>query len=81
MKKMITTAAVLLFAATAHAQSVPVQDRIAELCTVSTTDLEGQRLARECRIKVRARYEAERTAARAQPQPLRTAANDAARPR
>lgn len=81
MNKMILTAAALLSAATAaNAAPLPIQDRIAELCTVSATDLEGQRMARTCRAEVRARYEAERRAEAAL-RPLRTAANDSPRPR
>nr|WP_314442873.1 hypothetical protein [uncultured Sphingomonas sp.] len=52
-----------LLAGPATAAPAPVHDRIADLCAVSNTDLEGQRLARACRAELRARAEAERIAA------------------
>ena len=53
------------------------QDRVEELCAVSTTDLEGQRLARTCRTQVRARLLAQQTATATKP--IKTADNS--RPR
>lgn len=50
---LLTLAAASLTPAS-NAQPSSVHDRIAELCTVSNTDLEGQRLARHCRAQVRA---------------------------
>lgn len=70
-----------LLAAPASAAPVPVQDRIAEMCTVSNTDLEGQRLAKACRAEVRARFEAERLAAAAAKRTVRTADATPLRPR
>ncbi|WP_344709095.1 hypothetical protein [Sphingomonas humi] len=64
MNKMILTlAAAFLAAGTANAAPAPsINDRVAELCAVSNTDLEGQRLARSCRAEVRARFAAEQRA-------------------
>lgn len=85
MNKIIVMAAALLVAGAAQAQtapqSAPIQDRIAELCAVSNTDLEGHRLAKACRAEVRAEYEAQRIAARTAQRSVRTAANDTGRPR
>ena len=65
-----------LLAVPAAAAPVPVQDRIADLCSVSGTDLEGKRLAKVCRAEVRARFEAERLAKAEAKRPLRTASID-----
>ena len=80
-KKILALTGALLLAGTAHAAPAPaaLNDRIAELCAVSNTDLEGQRLARACRAEVRA--QAERLAAAAAQRPLRTAAIEPTRPR
>lgn len=61
--KILTLLGVALLVAPATAAPVPVQDRIADLCQVSNTDLEGQRLARACRAAVRAQAGAEERAA------------------
>jgi hypothetical protein len=45
---LLILASAALLSARAEAQLVPVHDRVAELCTVSSTDLVGQRLARKC---------------------------------
>lgn len=76
----LTIMGALLLAGTAAAAPAPINDRIAELCAVSNTDLEGQRLARACRVEVRARLEAQRLAA-AKARPIQTASADAIRPR
>ena len=75
---IITLLGAALLAAPAAAAPAPIHDRIADLCSVSNTDLEGQRLARACRAEVRARFEAERLA-QAKPRQVRTA--EAAPPR
>lgn len=62
-----------LLAAPATAAPAPFHDRIADMCAVSNTDLEGQRLARACRAELRARAEAERVAAAPAPRSPRTA--------
>jgi hypothetical protein len=77
----ITFLSAALLAASASAAPAPVQDRIAELCSVSNTDLEGQRLVRACRAEVRAQAEAERVAANTARRSLRTAAIDPPAPR
>lgn len=63
---MAATALALLLASPAVAapRGEAVKERVAELCTVSDTDLVGKRLAKECRAQVRA--EAERRLARAE---------------
>lgn len=81
MKMIVMFLSAALVAAPAVAAPVPVQDRIADLYSVSSTDLEGQRLAKACRAEVRARFEAERLAEAKANRPLRTAANDTRRPR
>ncbi len=73
MKKFAILIGAALIAVPAVAAPVPVQDRIADLCSVSSTDLEGQRLARTCRAEVRARFETERLARAEAKRPLRTA--------
>jgi hypothetical protein len=80
--RILIALAAALVAAPVTAAPVPasVHDRIAELCTVSNTDLEGQRLARACRAEVRARAAAERLAATA-PRPVRIAEARQERPR
>lgn len=84
-KTLLTITGALLFAGIAHAAPLPapapINDRIAELCAVSNTDLEGQRLARTCRAEVRAKLEAKALAAKAEPRPVRTASADPVRPR
>ncbi len=77
---LITLAATLL-AAPAAAAPASLQDRVADLCSVSNTDLEGQRLARACRAEVRARFLAEQQRAEAAPRTLRTADATPLRPR
>jgi hypothetical protein len=79
--RILIALAAAFVAAPATAAPVPasVHDRVAELCTVSNTDLEGQRLARACRAEVRARA-AERLAATA-PRPVRIAEASRERPR
>jgi hypothetical protein len=77
---MILLGAVLL-AAPATAAPAGAQDRMADLCSVSNTDVEGQRLAKTCRAEVRARFEAERSAAIRAQRPVRTAAIDPVPPR
>ena len=74
MNKMILTlgTALLLGTGAGAAPAPSVNDRIAELCAVSNTDLEGQRLARACRAEVRARNAAKELA-RAGQRPIRTA--------
>ena len=81
MKTMMTFLAAALIVVPAAAAPIPVQDRLADLCSVSSTDLEGQRLAKTCRAEVRARFEAERLAAAQAKRPFRTAAIDSSRPR
>jgi hypothetical protein len=81
MKTMMTLLGAALMVAPAAAAPVPLHDRLADLCSVSGTDLEGQRLAKACRAEVRARFEAERLAAAQAKRPLRTAANEAVTPR
>ncbi|UUR06780.1 hypothetical protein [Sphingomonas glaciei] len=76
----ITLAATLLAAPAAAAAPASLQDRVADLCSVSNTDLEGQRLAKACRAEVRARFLAEQRA-EATPRPLRTADATPVRPR
>ena len=76
MKKFAILIGAALIAVPAVAAPVPVQDRIADLCSVSSTDLEGQRLARTCRAEVRARFEAERLARSEAKRSLRTASVD-----
>jgi hypothetical protein len=76
MKKFAILIGAALIAVPAVAAPVPVQDRIADLCSVSPTDLEGQRLARTCRAEVRARFETERLARAEAKRPLRTASVD-----
>jgi hypothetical protein len=71
--RMITFLGAALLAAPAAAAPAPLQDRIAEMCSVSNVDLEGQRLAKACRAEVRARFEAELLAAARPQRPLRTA--------
>jgi hypothetical protein len=80
--RILLTLAATLFVAPATAAPAPasVHDRIAELCTVSNTDLEGQRLARACRAEVRAQAAAERLAATA-PRRVRIAEASRERPR
>ena len=84
---LLTLAAALLAgSAAAAAAPASVQDRITELCSVSNTDLEGQRLAKACRAEVRARFSAEqRAAAASRLQPaaavMRTADATPVRPR
>ncbi|WP_168067158.1 hypothetical protein [Sphingomonas kaistensis] len=71
MKNSIPIAlAAALFAAPATAAPASVQDRIADLCSVSNTDLEGQRLAKACRTQVRASFAAEQRAEAAARVPL-----------
>jgi hypothetical protein len=79
--KMTTFLGAALLAAAASAAPTPVQDQVAELCSVSNTDLEGQRLARGCRAEVRAQAAAERVAANTARRSLRTAAIDPPAPR
>lgn len=81
MKTILTLLGAALIAAPAAAAPVSVQDRINDLCSVSATDLEGQRLARTCRAEVRARFEAERLAATKDKRPFRTAAIEPLSPR
>jgi hypothetical protein len=69
-----------LLAAPAIAAPPSVHDRVAELCSVSNTDLEGQRLAKTCRAEVRARMAAERLAVTA-PRAVRVAQASRPRPR
>lgn len=72
-KTILSFTGALLLAGTANAAPAPsVNDSIAELCAVSNTDLEGQRLARACRAEVRARFAAEQLA-KADQRPLRAA--------
>ena len=76
MNKMIlTVTGALLLGGTAFAATAPtLNDRMAELCAVSNTDLEGQRLAKACRAEVRARFTAEQLAkADTKVAPIRTA--------
>jgi hypothetical protein len=75
---VLILASAALLCVRAHAQLVPIQDRIAELCTVSSTDLVGQRLARKCRAQVRARLEGRQPLAAV---PSRTARAVQAEPR
>ena len=77
---IITFLGAALLAGTATAAPLPVEDRVAELCSVSNTDLEGQRLAKACRAEVRARLKVQRVA-RAAPATVRTAEALPARPR
>jgi hypothetical protein len=78
--EIMTIVGAALLAGTATAAPLPLQDRIAELCSVSNTDVEGQRLAKACRAEVRARHRAEQLA-EGRPRPLRTAEVAEARPR
>lgn len=78
---LITLTATLLAAPAAAAAPASLQDRVADLCSVSNTDLEGQRLAKACRAEVRARFLAEQQRAEAPPRPVRTADATPVRPR
>lgn len=58
---------ILMFAAAlgqAAPQALPasIHDRIEAQCAVSTVDLAGQQLARQCRAQVRAQFAAEQRA-------------------
>ena len=72
--------AALLAGPAAAAAPESIHDRVADLCSVSNTDLQGQRLARTCRAQVRYRTTAERLA-QAAPRPVRVAATTPDRPR
>ena len=78
--KIMTIVGAALLAGTATAAPVPIQDRIAQLCSVSNTDLEGRRFAKACRAEVRARWQAEQLAQR-QPVNARATRVALARPR
>jgi hypothetical protein len=80
MKTLFALTAAALLAGPAIAAPVPVHDRIADLCSVSSTDLEGQRLARACRAQVRAAHAAERRLV-AEQRPIRVADATTDRPR
>jgi hypothetical protein len=85
--RMITFVGAAFFAASAAASAPqPVEDRVAEMCSVSNTDLEGQRLARACRAELRTRFAAEQAAsaeraASGKREPVRTAEATPVRPR
>ena len=68
---IIALAALLPLSAPAMAQSANapnLNDRIADLCATSDVDLEGKRLAKQCRAAVRAQWQEEQRLAAAKKQ-------------